>query len=131
MGLRLTVVDAFTATAFAGNPAAVALVDEFPDDVRMQLVAREMNLSETAFVVARPDGEHDLRWLTPTAEVDLCGHGTLAAAQVLGGEARFHTRSGVLTCTPAPDGWIDMDFPADPPVRAEISPEHLGLQGVQ
>ena len=123
MPLELTVVDAFTAEPFTGNPAAVALVDAFPDDRRMQLVAREMNLSETAFVVARPDGDHDLRWFTPAVEVDLCGHATLACAHVLGGAARFHTRSGLLTCgagargwegTPgAGEGWIDMDFPAD------------------
>src|SRR5579863_4592124 len=112
MGLHLTVVDSFTDTAFAGNPAAVAVVDEFPDETRMQAVAREMNLSETAFVVPRPDGSHDLRWFTPTLEVDLCGHATLAAAHVLGGVRTFQTRSGALVCTPAGDGWIEMDFPA-------------------
>ena len=94
MLLELTTVDAFTDVPFAGNPAAVALVDAFPDDTLMQSVALEMNLSETAFVVPRPDGDHDLRWFTPTAEVDLCGHATLASAHVLGGSARFHTRSG-------------------------------------
>ncbi|HUO48762.1 MAG TPA: PhzF family phenazine biosynthesis protein [Acidimicrobiales bacterium] len=122
MPLELTVVDAFTARPFAGNPAAVAVVDAFPDEARMQAVAREMNLSETAYVVARADGDHDLRWFTPTVEVDLCGHATLATAHVLGGAARFHTRSGLLTCAGAAgwegtagagDGWIDMDVPAD------------------
>jgi predicted PhzF superfamily epimerase YddE/YHI9 len=131
MGLDLTVVDAFTGRAFAGNPAAVAVVERFPGDDRMQMVAREMNLSETAFVTPRPDGDHDLRWFTPTVEVDLCGHATLASAHVLGGRARFHTRSGVLTCTPGEDGWIEMDFPADPPVATDISGEQLGLDGVQ
>jgi predicted PhzF superfamily epimerase YddE/YHI9 len=131
MGLDLTVVDAFTAAAFAGNPAAVALVDHFPDDHRMQLVAREMNLAETAFVAARSDGDHDLRWFSPTVEVDLCGHATLASAHVLGGPARFHTRSGVLTCAPAGDGWIEMDFPSDPPKAAEMSPERLGIDAVK
>jgi predicted PhzF superfamily epimerase YddE/YHI9 len=131
MGLDLTVVDAFTAVAFAGNPAAVAVVDAFPDDARMQLVAREMNLAETAFVAPRLDGDHDLRWFTPTVEVDLCGHATLASAKVLGGRARFHTRSGVLTCTPAADGWIEMDFPADPPTPAELTAEELGIDGVK
>jgi predicted PhzF superfamily epimerase YddE/YHI9 len=131
MGLDLTVVDAFTATAFAGNPAAVALVDRFPDDARMQLVAREMNLPETAFVAPRADGDHDLRWFTPTVEVDLCGHATLASAHVLGGRARFHTRGGLLTCIPAGDGWIEMDFPADPPMAAEVPPERLGIDGVK
>src|SRR5215469_8459011 len=103
MGLVLTVVDAFTDRPFAGNPAAVAVVDRFPDEDRMQAVAREMNLSETAFVAPRPDGDHDLRWFSPTVEVDLCGHATLASAHVLGGAAHFHTRSGALVCTPADD----------------------------
>ncbi len=131
MGLRLTVVDAFTDRPFAGNPAAVALVDRFPDGGRMQAVAREMNLSETAFISPRPDGEHDLRWFTPTVEVDLCGHATLAAAHVLGGEARFHTRSGLLACNLAGDGSIEMDFAADPPVAAEVPPAQLGLDGAR
>jgi predicted PhzF superfamily epimerase YddE/YHI9 len=131
MSLRLTVVDAFTDTAFAGNPAAVAVVDRFPEDSRMQLVARELNLSETAFVVRRPDGDHDLRWFTPSVEVDLCGHATLASAHVLGGPARFHTRSGLLACAPLGHGWIEMDFPADPPVVAALSPAELGLDAVR
>jgi predicted PhzF superfamily epimerase YddE/YHI9 len=119
--MDLTVVDAFTDHPFAGNPAAVAVVDAFPDDGRMQAIAREMNLSETAFVVARADGSHDLRWFTPTVEVDLCGHATLATAHVLGGRGTFHTRSGELVCSPSDDGWIEMDFPADPPA-AEAPP---------
>jgi predicted PhzF superfamily epimerase YddE/YHI9 len=89
-----------------------------------------MNLSETAFVAPRPDGEHDLRWFTPSVEVDLCGHATLASAHILGGSARFHTRSGVLTCVSEPGGWIGMDFPADPPV-AEPPPSDLAIEGVQ
>ena len=116
--MELVVVDAFTDRPFAGNPAAVAVVDEYPSDDRMQLIAREMNLSETAFVVARTDGEHDLRWFTPTVEVELCGHATLASAHVLGGQAAFHTRSGRLACTTR-NGLIEMDFPAAPPARAE------------
>jgi predicted PhzF superfamily epimerase YddE/YHI9 len=127
MGLHLTVVDAFTDRPFSGNPAAIAMVDRFPADHRMQAVAREMNLAETAFVVSRGDGDYDLRWFSPVVEVDLCGHATLAAAHVLGGRARFHTRSGPLTCTPAGDGWIEMDFPADPPVAAEFSAADLGI----
>jgi PhzF family phenazine biosynthesis protein len=123
--MELTVVDAFTDRPFAGNPAAVCVAGSFPDDERMQVVAREMNLSETAFVVARPDGSYDLRWFTPTVEIDLCGHATLASAHVLGGTARFHTRSGELTCAPADDGWIEMDFPADElavqPLDAELT----------
>lgn len=112
-------VDAFTDRPFGGNPAAVAVLDRFPDDVTMQAVAGELNLSETAFAAVRPDGAYDLRWFTPTTEVDLCGHATLATAHVLGGTARFHTRSGLLTCTRQPEGTIGMDFPADPPQVAD------------
>ena len=122
MPLTLRVVDAFTDEPFAGNPAAVALVDAFPTDERMQAIAREMNLSETAFVVPRNDSEHDLRWFTPLVEVDLCGHATLASAHVLGGTAAFHTRSGRLACTVSDDGWIDMALPSDPPAAAEPPP---------
>jgi predicted PhzF superfamily epimerase YddE/YHI9 len=123
--LELTVVDAFTSEPFRGNPAAVAILPAFVEDSRMQAVAREMHLSETAFVVPREDGDHDLRWFTPAVEVELCGHATLAAAHVLGGFARFHTRSGVLPCRQAEDGWIEMDFPAD---RAQRSPAPPGLE---
>ena len=88
----------------------------------MQQVALEMNLSETAFLVRRDDGSYDLRWFTPTHEVDLCGHATLASAHVLweeshlppGQQARFHTRSGLLTAGRDGD-WIELDFPATPP----------------
>jgi predicted PhzF superfamily epimerase YddE/YHI9 len=123
MGLRLVVVDAFTDQAFAGNPAAVAVVDEFPPDPVMQIVAREMNLSETAFLARRLDGDFDLRWFTPEVEVDLCGHATLASAHVIGGPARFHTRSGVLACTVGEGGLIEMDFPADPPTPVADLPD--------
>ncbi len=85
----------------------------------MQLVAREMNLSETAFLVRREDSSYDLRWFTPAVEVDLCGHATLASAHILWEEgflrpdqqARFHTKSGLLTATRDGD-WIELDFPA-------------------
>jgi predicted PhzF superfamily epimerase YddE/YHI9 len=122
MDLLLTVVDAFTDRAFSGNPAAVALVDSFPSDEEMQAVAAELNLSETAFATRRPDGDRDLRWFTPTVEIDLCGHATLAAAHLLGGAARFHTRCGILTCTRGAEGLIEMDFPADPPEAAATPP---------
>lgn len=122
-------VDAFTAEPFKGNPAAVAVLDAFLDDALMQAVAREMNLSETAFVVPRDDGDYDLRWFTPTIEVDLCGHATLAAAHVLGGSARFHTRSGLLACTLSDGGAVEMDFPADRPTAAE-PPSTLHLPGM-
>src|SRR5665213_3461723 len=130
MPYELTVVDSFTDRLFAGNPAAVTVVESFPDDAEMQSIAREMNLSETAFAVSRPDGSYDLRWFTPAVEVDLCGHATLAAAHVLGGTARFVTRSGLLTCTTAEEDWIEMDFPADPPVAAD-PPVGLRIPGVK
>jgi predicted PhzF superfamily epimerase YddE/YHI9 len=129
MPIDLTVVDSFTDRPFAGNPAAVAVVDHFPEDAEMQLIAREMNLSETAFVRSRPDGSYDLRWFTPTVEVDLCGHATLATAHVLGGKGGFVTRSGLLTCTRGEDGWIEMDFPADPPAAVD-RPGSLGIDGI-
>ena len=129
MELALAVVDSFTALPFAGNPAAVTVLDAFFEDSLLGAVAREMNLSETAFLVRRPDGDHDLRWFTPLAEVDLCGHATLAAAHTLGGAGRFHTRSGVLTCTKNGE-WIEMDLPSDEPV-AGAQPEGLGLPAVR
>ncbi len=130
MPLALTVVDAFTDRPFAGNPAAVAVVDTFPPDEEMQAVASELNLSETAFAAPRPDGHYDLRWFTPAVEVDLCGHATLAAAHVLGRTTRFHTRSGILSCTRGTDRMIEMDFPADPPVAGTPTTE-LPIAGVR
>lgn len=120
MGLRITQVDSFTDRPFTGNPAAVCLLPGSRDDSWMQLVAREMNLSETAFLLLREDG-FSLRWFSPTTEVDLCGHATLASAHVLWEEghlrsdqlARFHTRSGVLTAQKK-GAWIEMNFPATP-----------------
>jgi predicted PhzF superfamily epimerase YddE/YHI9 len=129
MELRLTVVDTFTAVPFGGNPAAVTLLEAFFDDALLGNIAREMHLSETAFLVPRADGSHDLRWFTPAAEVDLCGHATLASAHVLGGAGRFHTRSGLLTCTKVGD-WIEMDLPTDEPVAA-ATPDDLGLPDVR
>jgi PhzF family phenazine biosynthesis protein len=122
MSLAITQVDSFTDTPFRGNPAAVCLLPEPQPDSWMQLVAREMNLSETAFLVRRSDASFDLRWFTPTVEVDLCGHATLASAHVLWEQAhlppdqpaRFHTRSGLLEAKKN-DSWIEMDFPANPP----------------
>jgi PhzF family phenazine biosynthesis protein len=115
-----TQVDAFTDRAFSGNPAAVCLLEADRDPEWMQLVAAEMNLAETAFLIRRSDG-FGLRWFTPTCEVDLCGHATLASAHALWEDgqlaadstARFHTRSGVLTAERR-DGAIWLDFPATP-----------------
>ncbi|WP_127508484.1 PhzF family phenazine biosynthesis protein [Actinoplanes solisilvae] len=112
---RVYVVDAFTDVPFRGNPAGVVLLDRWRDDEWLQQVAAEMRHSETAFAVPRADdGEWDLRWFTPAAEVDLCGHATLATAHVLARPAVFHTRSGRLSCDHAADGWIELNFPADP-----------------
>lgn len=132
MAVPLTVVDSFTDRPFAGNPAGVCLLDAPAPDAWMQAVAAEVNLSETAFLVPRSDGDHDLRWFTPTVEVDLCGHATLASAHVLGGKARFHTRSGVLACWAGSGDTIDMDFPARPVDAVEVDPgwaAALGLRG--
>ena len=117
MPIRIVTVDAFTNVPFAGNPAAVCVMQEPRSEEWLRSVAREMNLSETAFLIPR-DGEFDLRWLTPSIEVDLCGHATVASAHVLwedghlpaGKQARFHTRSGLLTADRRGD-WIELDFP--------------------
>ena len=115
-------VDAFTSRPFGGNPAAVCWLEEVADAEWMQNVAAEMNLAETAFVRRLAHG-FELRWFTPTIEVDLCGHATLASAHVLwtvglvadGLPIRFHTRSGVLTCSRS-GPLIELDFPATPAV---------------
>lgn len=131
MSIIVHQIDAFTDKAFGGNPAAVCLLDDSADADWMQDVAREMNLSETAFVVRREDGDWSLRWFTPGAEVDLCGHATLASAHFLWDlaliapeePARFHTRSGLLACV-REDAWIMMDFPALP-TEAATEPDGL------
>jgi PhzF family phenazine biosynthesis protein len=117
MGQPFVVVDAFTDRPFAGNPAAVCVLEGPADDAWMKNVAREMNLSETAFLHPEGDG-YRLRWLTPTIEVKLCGHATLASAHVLWESGRvpaeatirFHSLSGVLTASRR-DGLITLDFP--------------------
>jgi len=117
-GTRLRTVDAFTDTPFSGNPAAVLVLDETPSDEWMAAVARETNLSDTGFVIREelPDADFRLRWFTPTVEVNLCGHATLASAHCLfedgiQGPIRFATRSGVLTVDRRPDGSLAMNFP--------------------
>ena len=135
--IRCWQVDAFTNRPFAGNPAAICWLESEADPIWMQSVASEMNLSETAFVRRLSDGL-ELRWFTPTVEVDLCGHATLATAHALwssdlvpqGEPLRFHTRSGVLTCTQNGD-FIELDFPATPPTAVAITSalsEALGAQ---
>lgn len=139
MSQRIVQVDAFTDRPFAGNPAAVCILAEPRPDEWMRDVAREMNLSETAFLHSEEDG-YRLRWFTPATEVELCGHATLASAHVLWEDeyllptepARFHTLSGLLTAE-RDGGWIRMDFPAEPPEAADAAPglaEALGATPV-
>ncbi len=135
-------VDSFTEKPFAGNPAGVCILPGPRDEGWMQNVAREMNLSETAFLHRGGDG-YELRWFTPSAEVDLCGHATLASAHILWetgvlapkAQARFQTKSGLLTAARSGD-LIELDFPAKPEEPAEapegliealgVTPRHVG-----
>jgi PhzF family phenazine biosynthesis protein len=141
MAIPIVQVDAFTDRPFAGNPAAVCVLSEVrPDAARpdawMRDVAREMNLSETAFLTPR-DGGYGLRWFTPAVEVALCGHATLASAHVLweeeylsrGSQARFHTRSGLLLADQR-GAWIEMDFPATRGAPADPPPGLLPALGL-
>jgi PhzF family phenazine biosynthesis protein len=130
MGMKIVQVDAFTGLPFKGNPAAVCVLPEPREPAWMQDVAREMNLSETAFLL-RQEGGFDLRWFTPSVEVDLCGHATLASAHALweaghlaeSEQARFFTKSGLLTADRKGE-WIELDFPAQPAAPAS-APEGL------
>jgi PhzF family phenazine biosynthesis protein len=144
--IRIDHVDAFTSEPFAGNPAGVCVLEGPADAGWMQQVAREMNLSETAFLY-RTGSAYALRWFTPVVEVDLCGHATLASAHVLwqrgllgpADPAQFDTRSGRLTArrveglsaSARKEGWIELDFPSTPE-EATATPaalaEGLGIQ---
>lgn len=124
-------VDAFTNQIFRGNPAAVCVLQTAQDEQWMQSVAQEMNLSETAFLI-KQDQDYSLRWFTPTTEVSLCGHATLASAYVLwtegyastGQAINFQTKSGKLTAK-YQDDWIELDFPAN---RSQDIPPITKLQ---
>lgn len=129
MKIPLFQVDAFTSEVFHGNPAAVCPLDAWLTDATLQNIAAENNVSETAFIVSRGD-EFELRWFTPTTEVDLCGHATLAAAFVMfeernfpGHSIHFHSRSGILTVTRASE-ILTLNFPARPPQACAV-PEAL------
>jgi PhzF family phenazine biosynthesis protein len=135
----ITVVDAFTDRPFTGNPAAVCLLDRWPSDEWLQLVGREMNLSETAFLVRLRETEFELRWFTPRVEVALCGHATLASAHALWESEiapvdtiAFKTRRcGMLTANPSPNGEIELDFPAKPAAACTVPSglfEALGIR---
>ncbi len=144
MPLPLYVVDAFTTQPFAGNPAAVVVLppDHAPDPAWMQAVAAEMRLSETAFVQSVSDEPlFSLRWFTPAAEVQLCGHATLATCHALWSTERadpsepllFETLSGRLSCVRTPDGAVRMDFPATIPEESKLPDgllEAMGLDSV-
>jgi PhzF family phenazine biosynthesis protein len=132
-------VDAFTTRRFAGNPAAVVLLDSFPDDALLQAIAAENNLAETAFLVPEGD-DYRLRWFTPRTEVPLCGHATLASAAVVMERLEprrksvvFHSASGPLTVTRAGTGYV-MNFPSRPSEPIATPPalaEALGVVPVE
>lgn len=137
MKLRMYQVDAFTSQVFGGNPAAVLVLEHWLSDSQLLAIADENNLSETAFLVASTTGDSDyeLRWFTPAAEVDLCGHATLAAAHVLFEHVgvtkpavRFATRSGVLVVSRGESRQLIMDFPAAAP--QEIAMPASVLRGI-
>jgi PhzF family phenazine biosynthesis protein len=119
--IPISVIDAFTDVPFAGNPAAVCLLPEWPSDKWLQSVGAEMNLSETAFLRQRGTHDYDLRWFTPAVEVALCGHATLASAHFLWESGvpyehlTFHTqKSGTLSAQRLSSGEIQLNFPAKP-----------------
>ncbi|WP_409300034.1 PhzF family phenazine biosynthesis protein [Peribacillus sp. SCS-155] len=130
MSLDIFIVDAFTDVPFKGNPAGVCITDEPLADELMSKIATEINLSETAFLFPKEEG-YSLRWFTPTAEVELCGHATLASAHILwetsilsaGEQANFYTKSGLLTAKKQ-DTWIQLNFPVEPVTECSY-PEEL------
>ena len=134
MTQKIFQVDAFTGEPYKGNPAGVCMIDQARDEQWMQSVAREMNVAETAFLQRQADGEDafNLRWFTPTVEVDLCGHATLASAHVIwetkeanpDATLSFHTLSGVLTAKRSGE-WIELDFPAEAPEEISTYPSEL------
>lgn len=133
MTRKIFQVDAFTGEPYRGNPAGVCVLPEARDEQWMQAVAREMNVAETAFLLASGADSFQLRWFTPAVEVDLCGHATLASAHILWEEGivkddrriLFNTRSGTLKAERAGE-WIEMDFPAEPAGEELATPVELG-----
>jgi PhzF family phenazine biosynthesis protein len=137
MGCPIFLVDAFADKPFSGNPAAVCMLPQEKSAEWMQSVAAEMNQAETAFLSPRGENAWNLRWFTPTIEVNLCGHATLAAAHVLWQHLgamemvlEFHTRSGILKAE-RKDASICLDFPADPPAKQDPHPALIQLLGGQ
>jgi len=130
-------VDAFTSKPFCGNPAAVCLLEEFPEDEVLRDIAAEMNLSETAFIVPGPSPESfEIRWFTPTVEVPLCGHATLAASHVLfnetgqvGNVIQYTSKSGALSARREGNRTL-LDFPLNPPKSVRCPKDILRALGV-
>ena len=131
MELTIFQVDAFAEHMFGGNPAAICVIEDWLPEPIMQAIAMEINISETAFVVSK-GADFRIRWFTPTTEVKLCGHATLAAAHILAEQfgyreecLRFHSLSGLLTARKSGD-LIELDFPANPVIPVSM-PEDLDL----
>jgi PhzF family phenazine biosynthesis protein len=128
MNLKIYIANAFAASRFGGNPAAVVPLQQWLPDALMQQIAAQNNLAETAFIVPQ-EKDHAIRWFTPTTEVALCGHATLASAHIFfdhlgyeGERIRFHSKSGPLQVLKRADGRLTLDFPADRPVPSTGSP---------
>jgi len=126
MNIPIYQVDAFSDTPFGGNPAAVCILDSWLSDDLMQQIGQENNLSETAFIVRKAKGEYDIRWFTPSTEISLCGHATLASAYIVFNfydkdieTVSFDSKSGILSVDKKDDLLI-LDFPSTPPVNTEI-----------
>jgi PhzF family phenazine biosynthesis protein len=133
-------VDAFSSKIFGGNPAGVCFMESWPVDEALQNIAAENNLSETAFLVQRSKGRYDLRWFTPTVEIDLCGHATLASAFIIFSfvdsalsSVEFETAGGLLTVSKSGE-LLSMNFPARKPVPVEAYPilkQALGIEPLE
>ena len=135
--MQYFVVDAFAENVFGGNPAGVCVLDKPLSTELMQTIAAENNLSETAFVYKKETGKYDLKWFTPTVEVDLCGHATLGTAFVIANyidpevrEMEFSTLSGILTVVKKGE-LLEMDFPSWVPKEIEVTAEMEGAIGVK
>ena len=137
MNQKIYQVDAFASKLYEGNPAGVCVLDTWISDELMQMIAMENNLAETAFLVMNEDESYHLRWFTPTIEVDLCGHATLAASHILFTEysfskklVEFETKSGVLKVQKVDESKYLMDFPSDAPTRVEDFDYIAGIMNV-
>lgn len=135
MPLTIYQVDSFTDAPFRGNPAAICYIEKWLSDADMQSIASEMNLSETSFIVPHERGYY-IRWFTPTAEVKLCGHATLAAAHVLfshldysQASVTYESLSGPLVVTRLEDGQLQMDFPTNTPKVTDLTPQMIDALG--